>query len=88
LIVIRLGTFSASRTVLTTGVRPDGRILAPIMPWRALANMTNPDVRALVAYLRSLPPVSHKVPGPFGMTETPTVAVMKIVPPAEAPPHN
>ena len=75
-------------TALTTGVRPDGRILAPIMPWRALANMTNPDVLALVAYLRSLPPVSHKVPGPFGMTEVPSVAVMKIVPPAEAAPHN
>ncbi|HXP04145.1 MAG TPA: c-type cytochrome [Stellaceae bacterium] len=75
-------------TALTTGVRPDGRILAPIMPWRALANMTKSDVLALVAYLRSLPPVSHKVPGPFGITEKPSVAVMKIVPPAEVPPHN
>jgi mono/diheme cytochrome c family protein len=75
-------------TALTTGVRPDGRILAPIMPWRALANMTKPDVLALVAYLQSLPPVSHKVPGPFGITEKPSVAVMKIVPPDDAPPHN
>lgn len=75
-------------TALTTGVRPDGRILAPIMPWRALANLTKPDVQALVAYLRSLPSVSHKVPGPFGITEKPSVAVMKIVPPADAVPHN
>lgn len=75
-------------TALTTGVRPDGRILAPIMPWRALANMTKPDVQALVAYLQSLPPVSHKVPGPFGISEKPSVAVMKIVPPEEAGPHN
>lgn len=75
-------------TALTTGVRPDGRILAPIMPWHALANLTKPDVQALVAYLQSLSPVSHKVPGPFGISEKPSVAVMKIVPPEEAGPHN
>jgi mono/diheme cytochrome c family protein len=75
-------------TALTTGVRPDGRILAPIMPWRALAQMTKPDLAALIAYLRSLPPVRNKVPGPFGLTEKITVPVMKIVPPEDGPPHN
>jgi mono/diheme cytochrome c family protein len=73
-------------TALTTGVRPDGRILAPIMPWRAFANMTKPDVMAIVAYLRSLPPVQHKVAGPFGASEKPAVFVMKLVPPESAPP--
>lgn len=68
-------------TALTTGERPDGRILAPIMPWRALAHLTKPDLAALVAYLRSLPPVSHKVPGPFGPNEKPPVFVMQLVPP-------
>ncbi|MGA8398400.1 MAG: c-type cytochrome, partial [Stellaceae bacterium] len=66
---------------LTTGVRPDGRILAPIMPWRALAHLSKPDLAALVAYLRSLPPVSHKVPGPFGPNDKPPVFVMQLVPP-------
>lgn len=66
---------------LTTGERPDGRILAPIMPWRALAHLTKPDLTALVAYLRSLPPVSHKVPGPFGPNEKPPVFVMQLSPP-------
>ena len=65
------------------GQRPDGRMLAPIMPWHAFANLTKPDVNAIVAYLRSLPPVAHKVPGPFGPTETPTSFVMKIVPPVQ-----
>ena len=73
-------------TVLTTGTRPDGRILAPIMPWRALAKLTKPDLMALVAYLRSLPPVSNRVPGPFGTSEKPTVFVMKVVPPEGTPP--
>jgi hypothetical protein len=35
-----------------------------------------------VSYLRSLPPVANKVPGPFGPTETPTSFVMKVVPPS------
>ena len=70
---------------LTTGVRPDGRILAPIMPWRAFANLTKPDVMAIVAYLRSLPPVQRKVAGPFGPNEKPTVFVMTLVPPEGAP---
>ena len=71
-------------TALSTGVRPDGRILAPIMPWRALASLTKPDLMALVAYLRSLPPINHKVPGPFGPNEKPPVFVMKLVPPETA----
>ncbi len=67
---------------IQTGVRPDGRVLAPIMPWRSLAVLTDQDAAAVVAYLRSLPPVANKVPGPFGPGETPTSFVMKILPPA------
>jgi len=32
------------------------------MPWRGYTKMTRDDVGAIVAYLRSIPPVSHKVP--------------------------
>jgi len=67
---------------LKKGVRPDGRVLAPIMPWRALASLTPQDTQAMVAYLRSIPAVKNKVPGPFGPSEKPTSFVMKIVPPA------
>jgi mono/diheme cytochrome c family protein len=66
---------------LQKGVRPDGRMLAPIMPWHAFANFTPQDAQAIVAYLRSVPPVKNKVLGPFGPTETPTGFVMKVVPP-------
>jgi mono/diheme cytochrome c family protein len=68
-------------TALQTGVRPDGRMLAPIMPWRAFAGLTKDDASAIVAYLRSIPPVKNKVPGPFGPNEAATAFVMKIVPP-------
>lgn len=66
---------------LRTGERPDGRILAPIMPWRAIGQFKESDVAAIVAYLRSLPPVSRKAPGPFGPAEQPTSFVFKILPP-------
>ena len=68
-------------TALQKGERPDGRMLAPIMPWHAFANLTRQDADAIVAFLRSLSSVDHKVPGPFGPNQTPTTFVMKIVPP-------
>ena len=48
-----------------TGKRPDGRELAPIMPWRNFASFTPEDAQAIAAYLKSLPPIANKVPGPF-----------------------
>ena len=64
----------------TAGVTPDGRRLAPIMPYAALSHLTSDDAHAIVAYLRSLPSVKNKVPGPFGPKETPTTLVFVIVP--------
>lgn len=81
-----LGKWSTEEivTAITKGQRPDGRVLAPIMPWHAFASLTREDVRAIAAFLKSLPPVKNKVPGPFGASETPTSFVMKIVPPETA----
>lgn len=67
-------------TAITTGKRPDGRILAPIMPWRELAHLTPQDAKAIAAYLKSLPAVSHKVPPPLGPGEKPGTLVMTIIP--------
>src|SRR3984893_5224250 len=45
-----LGNWTDAQIVaaLTTGQRPDGRVLAPIMPWRALADLTQEDKLAIV----------------------------------------
>jgi mono/diheme cytochrome c family protein len=67
-------------TALTTGKRPDGRELAPIMPWRAYASLTREDTLAIIAFLRSLKPVSNKVAGPFGPGEKVTGFVMQVIP--------
>ena len=72
-------------TAIQQGHRPDGRMLAPIMPYHAFANFTPQDAQAIVAFLRSIPPVQHKVEGPFGPTQIPTVFVMKVVPPGTPP---
>lgn len=69
-------------TAITTGVRPDGRVLAPIMPWRAFAQLTHADALAIAAYLQSLPPVRQNVPGPFGPGEQVSVFVMDVLPAA------
>jgi mono/diheme cytochrome c family protein len=77
-----LGKWTAQQivTAITTGERPDKRLLAPSMPWRGFANLTKPDALAIAAFLRSLPPISNKVPGPFGPTEQPSVFVMSVQP--------
>ena len=67
---------------LQTGHRPDGRVLAPVMPWASFAHLTKEDAQAIAAYLKSLPQVKNKVPGPFGPGEKPTSFVMRVVPPA------
>ena len=70
-------------TALQAGTRPDGRQLAPIMPWRAFASLTKEDAQAIAAYLKSLPPVTNKVLGPYGPSEKPASFVMKVVPPEQ-----
>jgi mono/diheme cytochrome c family protein len=46
------------------GERPDGRRLLPVMPWPSYSALTDADVTALVAHLRTLPPISRRVPPP------------------------
>lgn len=47
---------AALKTVITTGVRPDGSKLKPPMGTAYYATMKPAELNALVAYLRSLPP--------------------------------
>src|ERR1700730_15570028 len=67
-------------SAITAGIRPDGRRLAPIMARQASYHLSSDDAHAIVAYLRSLPPVKNAVPGPFGPKEVPTTLVFVIVP--------
>lgn len=44
------------------GISHDGRRLSVVMPYPTLSILTNDDVHAIVAYLRSLPPVRNELP--------------------------
>lgn len=44
------------------GIRPDGRVLGPPMPIELYRDISDGDVAAIVAYLRSVPPVENTVP--------------------------
>jgi len=39
-----------------------GRMLLPPMPWQDFAKLTDKDLKAIFAYLKSLPPVENVVP--------------------------
>ena len=58
-----LGTWTTQQvvTAFTTGVRPDGRILAPIMPYEDFKFLTKSDALAIAAYLKSLKPIKNAV---------------------------
>jgi mono/diheme cytochrome c family protein len=61
---------------LRTGVRKDGTVLLPPMPWQNTSQMSQQDLHAVVAYLRSLAPVKHAVPralGPDGSYAGPVI---------------
>ena len=62
-----------------TGVRPDGRILAPVMPYHSYGKLTNADAWALATYLRSLNPVRNRVPELAGPSERPTAPFLGIM---------
>lgn len=44
------------------GIRKDGRVLFPIMPVDPLHGLSDEDALALVAYMRTIPPVKNVVP--------------------------
>jgi hypothetical protein len=42
-----------------------GRPILPPMPWQNFAQMTDEDLKAVFAFLKSLPPINNKVPEPL-----------------------
>jgi mono/diheme cytochrome c family protein len=60
------------KRALREGVSADGRHLYPVFPYPAYAKLSDADIHALYAYLRSLTPVASRPPAnamrfPFGM---------------------
>jgi hypothetical protein len=43
-----------------------GRDILPPMPWQAIAGLTEDDLKAIYAYLRTIPAIRNEVPRPTG----------------------
>lgn len=63
------------------GKSRDGRVLSTVMPWPAYSVLRADDLRALVAFLRSLPPVRQATPRNAKPGETPSAPYLTIVAP-------
>jgi mono/diheme cytochrome c family protein len=53
------------KTLLRKGINPDGVKIAPIMPTGFYEILTDHDVDAIVAYLRTVKPIKNEVPAPI-----------------------
>jgi len=47
---------------LVSGVNKDGKFLAPMMPYPMYAQMDKEDLYSIIAYIKTLKPISNKVP--------------------------
>ncbi len=55
-----------------------GREILPPMPWQQYSTLPEEDLRAIWAFLRTLPPVKNKVPDPL----PPAAPMAPMAPPA------
>jgi mono/diheme cytochrome c family protein len=74
-----IGTWTEEnfRKALRTGKhmgQENGRPIMPPMPWPFIGKMTDEDLSAVFAYLKSLPPINNRVPAP----EAPATAQTKV----------
>lgn len=49
--------------------QPNARPILPPMPWYNLSKVEDEDLKAMFAYLKSVPPVNNRVPAPVGPGE-------------------
>jgi Cytochrome c len=55
----------------------NGRDILPPMPWNFIAKLTDEDLKAVFAYLKSLPPISNRVPAPVSPPDVAKMAAKK-----------
>ena len=48
--------------IITTGVNKDGEPIFPLMPYRQYRHMDPDDIKAIIAYIRTLKPIENETP--------------------------
>ena len=86
-----IGYWSEDQIVasLRTGMRPDGGVLLPPMPWPDFSALTDADAHAIAAYLMIIPPVAHEVPAKVPPGAAANGSIIEFPPPSawDAPRH-
>ena len=80
--VTGLGSWTKQDIVklLRTGETPEGRMVAPMMPWRAYSQASDADLDAIAEYLKSVPAVKNEVPGPTALADVKTLYFTAVKP--------
>lgn len=68
---------------MTKGVSKNGEPLFPVMPYKAFSQMKTEDVYAIIAYIRTLPPIKNTVPE--SDPDFPMNLILRTMPSDEAP---
>jgi len=78
-----LGYYNEKEIILAlrSGKRLDGKPMLPPMPWQNIATLSEADMHALLAYLKSIPPVEHKSPDALAPGQPPASASLSFPPP-------
>lgn len=75
------------RRAVRQGIGADGRTLFPMMPYKLFHDMSDDDLDAVVAYLRSTPPVRREVP-PTKLPPPVKESLRLLPPPGEVAPPD
>lgn len=76
------------KVMIREGKRPDGSLVGPPMPFMFYRNMADADVDAIIAYLRTVPPVKNAVAKSVYNMPLPPAWTPPIVQPIAAPPRT
>ena len=57
-----VGRINRSSDAIVKGIRRDGSNIIPVMPYQAYSGMAEEDLKALIAYLKTLKPVKKATP--------------------------
>ncbi len=70
--------------LITTGVTREGEPIFPVMPYLSYAKMDPEDIKAIIAYIRTLQPITHDIPE--SKANFPMNFIMRMIPQEPATP--
>lgn len=85
---LKNATDAQIKDAFRNGIRTDGKMLAPLMPYFIFHNMTDADADAIVAYLRTVPAIDHAVKAnepPWSLYNDAPMPATPVIPESDIP---